>query len=108
MIGIYLGNLLADVVQHGQRVALSADQDLRSHEHVHGVGKIDAGLDGLVEAVIEGVGDDANDLQPSVTALHIQPEGWLVGQARQADGVVQDVFTGKVAVNEGLVDDGKG
>ena len=64
-----------------------------------------ASVVGLVEAVIKGVGDDANDLQPAITPSCIQTVWRLAGQSRHAHGVAQNIFAGKVSANESLVDD---
>src|SRR5947207_14212158 len=50
----------ADGVQIGERIALSADEELRVRQHHGGVRKVDCGDDGTIEAIVSRIVDDAD------------------------------------------------
>ena len=54
----------ADGVQARERIALSADEELRVSRNQSGVRNVDGGDDGLIDAVVARIADDADDLTP--------------------------------------------
>ena len=54
----------ADGVQAGERIALGADEELRVSLNQGGVRHVDGGGDGLIDAVVARIADDADDLTP--------------------------------------------
>ena len=66
LLAIDLDELRADVVEDGERRNFCAHENLREHAHLEREGNVDGGLDGIAEAVVEHVGDDADDLEPAV------------------------------------------
>src|SRR4029077_3460429 len=62
LVRIDLNDLSAEIVKQGFGWNLGTHEDLREHPHAQGVGNIDAGLDGVAQAIVAGVGDDADNL----------------------------------------------
>ena len=54
----------ADGVQVGERITLSADEELHVLPHHGGVRKVDGGDDGAIDSVVARIADDADDLTP--------------------------------------------
>src|SRR5262249_31540207 len=68
LLAINFDELGADVAENLKRSGASADQNLGEHAQTKRVGDKDGGLDGISQAVVAGVSDDADDLQPAVAA----------------------------------------
>src|SRR6266446_2904381 len=66
LVGINGMNLLAHSTENLERRNPGSDQDLRILRHHNCVRHKHRGLDGIAQAVIERIADDANDLKPTV------------------------------------------
>ncbi len=77
LIRIKGGDLLADAMQHGQRLAMRANQDLGKRQRQQRVGRVDRGRRRLIQPVIQRIGDNSDDREPSVASSCGQPNGMV-------------------------------
>ena len=66
LFAIDANELGAHVAQDRQGRHARAHEDLREHPHLQRIGHVEGGLDRVAQAVVARVGDDADDLDPSV------------------------------------------
>jgi hypothetical protein len=96
----------ADGVQAGERVGLGADEDLHEGLHQGGVGKVDGGDDGTINAVVAGIADDTDDLTPGGALRRSD----LIAIPRCEIGNAQlpahGIRRGEIARCESVIDDG--
>ena len=74
----------ADGVQVGERIALSADEELHVLPHQGGVRKVDGGNDGAIDTVVARIADDADDLTPGGALRRTGREAILKGESGNA------------------------
>src|SRR6185436_13294778 len=107
LLGIHLSNLSTEVVEQGFGRNFGAHQDLREHPHAKCVGNVDAGLDGSAQAVVAGIGDDADDLEIAVSAgSGRRIRGGLSGEVGNANLLADGVARGPILAGQFFVDDG--
>ena len=85
LFAIDANQLGAHVAQDRQRRHAGPHQDLREHPHLQRIRHVEGRLDRIAQAVIACVGDDADDLEPSVCACRGGRIRWLVLHGREAE-----------------------
>lgn len=78
------------------RIDAATHKNLCPHPHVQCVGKINCRFLRLVQAIIEGVSGDANDLQPPVAARRNQRLRRIAFDRRYLDRVADDIAGGVI------------
>lgn len=98
-------DLDADGVEQSERRAVRTDEDLRKHSHTVGVGDEGLRAHRLGEAIVELIGDNADNEKAILKSGRGEEVGRLLFELRQAKAVADGVSVGEVAASEGLVDD---
>ena len=105
LVGVDGFNLQADRMKESGGRAVGFDEDLCTHELIERIGDEELREYRLVEAVVQLVGGDADDLKPGVRTGCGDDEGRLRSQLRQAQGVADCVACGEELLRECLIDD---
>src|SRR5580698_4589934 len=102
-------DLEANGVDQSERGNIGADQELGIHAHGGGEGDEALWFNGLGDAVVKLVGDDADDLIRSlIGAGGGEQIGRTSSNFREFEGLADGIDAGEVFMGEGLVDDHHG